>query len=193
MTKNSLVSANHLQGKLLIAHPRLSRSDWFHKTVVYLYEHSHIFGASGLVLNIPSKLSVADLCQEHDIEYPWANEKIYAGGPVTPGNVIMLHTGEWHSSNTGLVSTDYSITSDYNMFGKIAQGDQPYYWRMFAGVAAWAPGQLEQELEGEPPSRREHSWLLADPNDDIIFQTDGDNQWQAALDLSAKQLFDAWI
>lgn len=112
---------------------------------------------------------------------------------MTPSNVIMLHTHEWCSTNTGAVSADYSITSDYNMFGKIAQGDQPCYWRMFAGVASWAPGQLEQELETESSYGNSNFWLTATPNDDIMFQTDGDNQWQAALDLSAKQLFDAWI
>ncbi len=161
--------------------------------MIYVYEHSHVFGATGLTLNIPSRLSVQELCSEHNIKYPWPNERIYAGGPVTPSNVIMLHTHEWCSTNTGSVSADYSITSDYNMFGKIAQGDQPCYWRMFAGVASWAPGQLEQELETESSYGNSNSWLIATPNDDIIFQTDGDKQWQAALELSAKQLFDAWI
>lgn len=152
-----------------------------------------MFGATGLTLNISSKLSVQELCSGHNIEYPWANERIYAGGLVTPSNVIMLHTNDWYSTNTGAVSAAYSITSDYNMFSKIAHGDQPCYWRMFAGVAAWAPGQLEQELKNESSYRNRNSWLIAKPDDDIMFETDGDNQWHAALEMSAKQLFDAWI
>jgi putative AlgH/UPF0301 family transcriptional regulator len=79
------------------------------------------------------------------------------------------------------------------MFQKLSMGDQPSYWRMFTGVASWAPGQLEAELEAQPPFRKEHSWLIAEPNDELLFENDSDTQWQAAVDLSAKQLFDSLI
>ena len=193
MSENNLASTQNLQGKLLIAHPGLSPTNWFYRSVIYVYEHSHIIGATGLVLNMPSKVTVEDLCISYDIDYTWDRSPVYIGGPVSPSKVLMLHTGEWYSSNTGAVTQHYSISSDYFMFEKLASGDQPCYWRMFAGTASWAPGQLEAELEGTEPYTKQKSWLIAEPNDSILFEQDIDKQWHAATDLSAKQLFDTWL
>jgi len=179
-------------GKLLIAHPNLSPLDWFHRTVIYVYSYSKDIGALGLVLNVASKLTVSELCAQHSIDFPY-NRPVYIGGPVTPSSVIMLHSNEWHSRNTATAGPGYSVTSDYDMFEKIAESNEPAYWRITAGISSWGPGQLEQELAGEYPYRVENSWLIADANDRIIFDYDGERQWEEALSLSSKQLFDTWI
>lgn len=193
MEEQNKITQNLLQGKLLIAHPRLPRRDWFWHSVIYVYEHSEIFGSTGLVLNLPSKISLQTLCLDWNIDFPCPEEKVYLGGPITPSSIMMLHSSEWSSINTASAGNSLSVTSDYGMFDRLAGNDNPVYWRIFAGIATWAPGQLESELAAEWPYKIEHSWLLADPNEEVMFENDQDIQWQSAVDLAASQFFDTWI
>lgn len=107
--------------------------------------------------------------------------------------VIMLHTDEWTSRNTTTAGSHYRMSSDYDMFEKLATFDQPAYWRVFAGIASWAPGQLDMELNADFPYTAKNSWLTAQANDDIMFGTDGYDQWDRALDLCSQQMFDSFL
>jgi putative AlgH/UPF0301 family transcriptional regulator len=55
-------------------------------------------------------------------------------------------------------------------------------------MCAWQPGQLDRELKGLPPFKAENSWLIADPNDTIVYDYDGDTQWEKALTYSRQQM-----
>jgi len=180
-------------GKLLIAHPNLHETNWFRKTVTYIYSDCPKLGTLGLVLNLVTPLSVADMCAARDIFYPYDQQFLYNGGPAGDYGVIMLHTDDWQSSNTASAGKGYRISSDYDMFEKIANGDEPAYFRIFSGVSAWAPGQLDIELAGKPPYKPENSWLLADSNDDIMFNKTGIGQWEKTLYLSSAQMFDSYL
>jgi putative AlgH/UPF0301 family transcriptional regulator len=181
------------EGKLLIAHPNLPKTDWFARTVVYVYADDGLNGTRGVVINMPSVLTVTDLCSKRDILYPYSDERVFQGGPVSGDAVIMLHSNEWQSRNTTTAGPGYLLSSDYDMFEKIAEGNQPAYHRVFAGIASWAPGQLDMELQGDFPYQAENSWLLAEANDDILFGYEGYDQWEQALDLSSQQLFDNYF
>jgi len=85
------------------------------------------------------------------------------------------------------------MSSDYAMFEKIANFDEPAYWRVFAGIASWAPGQLDMELGAEFPYSEKNSWLTADATDDILFAYEGYEQWEQAIELASKQMFDSLI
>lgn len=118
---------------------------------------------------------------------------IYFGGPVANDAVLMLHSDEWYSSNTTTAGRGYRLSSDYEMFEKISQGNEPVYWRIFSGVSSWVPGQLDLELAGEFPYHGAHSWLLADPTDDIMFMYDSEEQWEQAIELASQQMFDSFL
>jgi putative AlgH/UPF0301 family transcriptional regulator len=72
------------------------------------------------------------------------------------------------------------------MFFKMSTGNEPIYWRAFLGISAWKSGQLDTELEGNFPYVK-NMWLLADANDDVIFNYDGEDQWVRAVDLCSQQ------
>ena len=167
--------------------------DFFYKTVIYVYLDDPTEGTKGIVLNMPSVLRIQQVCRQRDIFFPDSEKRIYQGGPVAGDAVIMLHTPEWQSRNTTTAGPDYLLSSDYDMFEKLAEGNEPVYWRMFAGIASWAPGQLDMELNGDFPYLPENSWLIADANDDIIFEYEGYEQWDKALELSSQQMFDSYI
>ena len=175
-------------GKLLIAHPNLPSTDWFYRAVIYIYADREDEGTLGICLNTRSKTSVQKLCNDKGIIYPESHSAIYTGGPVSPNSVTMLHTDEWHSTNSTKAGPSYILSSDMQMFERLSLGDQPIYWRPFLGLTAWAPGQLDAELNGTFPYRAANSWLICDANDDILFNYNGEEQWKAAVELCSQQM-----
>jgi len=180
-------------GKLLIAHPNLPSTDWFYRAVIYIYADREDEGTLGICLNTRSKTSVQKLCNDKGIIYPESHSAIYTGGPVSPNSVTMLHTDEWHSTNSTKAGPSYILSSDMQMFERLSLGDQPAYWRMFSGLCAWKPGQLDAELSAKFPYKPENSWLTATANDDIMFRYEGEAQWTTALALCSQEILDTYF
>lgn len=180
-------------GKLLIAHPNLSQSEYFHKSVILIYAETPNQGTLGIVLNKPIPLTVGELCSMQNIIFP-SSQQVHQGGPVNGRTICMLHSSEWatHSSHV-IADRRVAVTSDNLMFEKMSIGNTPAYWRITSGLCAWAPGQLELELKGLPPYKPENSWLTCDANDHIMFELDGEEQWEAALNYSSKQMISQYI
>jgi len=180
-------------GKLLVAHPNLRSSDFFYKTVIYIYADDPKQGSLGLVLNKPTTTTLRDLCKRHGVLYPENITHINHGGPVSEQSIVMLHSDEWHSGNTTQAGMGYSLSSDQQMFERLSLGEYPAYWRMFFGICGWRPGQLQAELSGKPPYRPENSWLTAKANDHIMFMYDGEEQWTHAVELCKQQMIDFYF
>jgi len=150
-------------------------------------------GTKGIVVNMPSVMTIDELCQQRGMAFRDSETRLYQGGPIAGDAVIMLHSDEWNSKNTTTAGPGYRMSSDYVMFDKIANFDEPAYWRVFAGIASWAPGQLDMELSAEFPYSEKNSWLTADATDDILFGYEGYEQWEQAIELASKQMFDSLI
>ena len=139
------------RGKLLVATPSLLDPN-FRQTVMLMLEHGDE-GALGVVLNRPSELPVKGVIDE------WADavsvpSVVFVGGPVSQSSVIALASvafddvdDNW-SPVVGRVGT---VDLDKNP-SDIGGLDQV---RIFAGYAAWAPGQLEAEVA-------EEAWFVLD-------------------------------
>ena len=179
-------------GKLLISHPNLPKTNPFHKTVIYIFQHNNE-GTQGLVINKPSEFPVSQFIQSKGWAMPLTKETMRYGGPVSAKTVVMLHTDDWYSSSTIPIVNGLSITCDDFMLEKLATGNAPGLWRMCVGVCAWQPGQLDLELSGKYPYRPENSWLTVDSNRSIIFEHDGNKQWEKALESSSRQMIDSYF
>lgn len=179
-------------GKLLIAHPNLPKNNPFYKTVIYIFMHNSE-GTQGLIINKPSDFSVSQFIHSKGWDMPLTKETMRFGGPVSPKTVIMLHTDDWYSSNTQIIKNGVGVSGDEFMLEKLASGNAPGLWRMCVGLCAWLPGQLDLELAGKYPYKPENSWLTVDANRSIIFEHDGDKQWQKAMDLSSKKMIEQWF
>lgn len=179
-------------GHLLIAHPKLPKSNPFSKTVVYVYE-SNDQGVMGLVLNRPSTFLIKDLCKSKGLIYHESYTALHQGGPVNESALVLLHTDEWMSENTAIAGRGLCVSSDNLMLKKLAHGDVPLYWRMFTGMSAWTKNQLEMEMRGQFPYKPENSWLTAEANDDIVFEYDGEEQWEQAIELSRQQMINQFF
>jgi putative transcriptional regulator len=181
------------QGQLLIAHPNLPIDHPFGQTVIYVgYDGND--GVTGLILNKTTNLSVSQFLHRRKLDTLNTGDKtMHIGGPVSTQSVFMLHSNDWESTTSIDAGNGLSISSDDFMLEKLALGHVPAYWRLFAGVCSWQAGQLDLELKGIAPYRPENSWLTCKPNDNIIYNYDGVDQWEKAMTLSREQLINSYI
>lgn len=179
-------------GKLLIAHPNVKTGNIFHRSVIYIYQHDKKSGTVGVIVNKASRYTIADVANEKGIPFDDTSKHVYHGGPVNTRALVLLHSDDWTSKNTVSAGKKLSVSSDEFMLEKLSLSSQPAYWRLFGGMCAWAPGQLDAELRGEWPYRPENSWLVAESNDSLVYNYQGDKQWQKCFEASSNQLFDQY-
>ena len=157
-------------GKLLVAAPSL-RDPNFRLTVLLMLEHG-AEGALGVVLNRPSELLVKGVDDEWDtaVSEP---RVVFVGGPVSQSSLIAL-------ASVALDDVDDNWSQVVGRIGSIDLEKNPSdiggldQVRIFAGYAAWAPGQLEGELE-------ENSWFVLDHHGSDPFVEDPEELWWEVL------------
>lgn len=178
------------KGKLLVATPVLNHNVVFQQSVVYVYdERPKEHQICGVILNKPSQFKISSLGSLKDVPFDPALELKYVhkGGPVSDTSVVLLHTNEWVSSNTLDANNSLSMTSDLLMIEKLATGNEPKGWRMFAGMSVWQPEQLDNEINNQ------NAWLVCDPTNNSVFDYDEEEQWLKALELCSSQMLSNYL
>lgn len=165
------------------------------KNSVILLTHHEADGSFGLCVNKPTEHTVKEMLENNDIRVSSdLNFPMYWGGPVGLNKIWMIHSPEWSSDHTVEINHQWSMTSNESMFHIIADGQVPKYFRVMFGFSAWGPDQLENELTGEPPWRKEHSWLIANaPSVEWLLDQEETDLWKSAVSLSATQAVDQWL
>lgn len=166
----------------------------FDKTVMLITQVNDT-GHMALCLNRPTEYSLQDLLDKEEIGVGQKLDYLlYWGGPVNQNTIWMLHDPDWSVKNTLDVNERWSMTSHVSMFKRLAENDLPKWFRFFFGFAAWGPTQLELEIQGQHPWRKEHSWLIAkDIDPQWMVDTAEDDLWQEAIQLSANQAVEQWL
>lgn len=170
-----------IAGKLLIAPPSVKGTFWS-KTVTFITEHHHS-GTVGVVLNKPSKMSLREFGEQCDIDLD-IDGSVYIGGPVNVKALTMLHSADWKCKNTLRINKRWALSSSDDLLDHLANGNAPHNWRLFVGLATWAPDQLECELQGKHPFNKNQSWLTATPDYHTVFGLDGQDQWITSIEQS---------
>ncbi len=170
---------------LLLSMPHLVDPN-FTRAVVLMIEHNDE-GSFGLIINQPSEMTVTSLLQVLDID--WQGDKramVWTGGPVMPTSGWVLHeptdiVGKGSPSlQTGLESggtidiTDGVSLSTSPAKLRVLAAEPPRRTRFLLGYAGWGPGQLAEEMT-------RGSWLHADVDTEIVFDTPADKMWETAL------------
>ena len=177
------------KGKLLVAHPNLEGTV-FERSVIYLYQDND-YGSAGIILNRVSQYTLKYLFDNKGLSYE-RHGYVYIGGPVETKSITLLHTDDFGSVNTQHVSKGICVSSDNLMLEKIAMGNEPDDWRITVGICGWSPGQLEDEIKGRG-NRRGTSWLTTEADANIIFGYDGEKQWEKAVELCSRNMFDQYF
>ena len=168
------------KGKLLVAKPHVMKDPHFAKSVVYVYEQTDKV-CIGLILNKPSYMNVADIQQMRGEPNSGATGSLYRGGPVSEQSLLLLHTNEWMSTNTIQATHGNCITSDELMLEKMASNNMPNCWRLMSGMSTWIVPQLQAEIY------KHKAWLVVEPNQEIFYNFDEEEQWKAAVDLASSR------
>ena len=178
------------KGKLLVATPVLNNNVVFQQSVVYIYDENPTTGqVCGVILNKPSEFKISSLGSLKDIPFDPTLEMtfVHKGGPVSDTSIVLLHTNEWVSANTLNANNKLAITSDLLMIEKLASGNEPKGWRMFAGMSVWTKEQLNVEVNDQ------NAWLICDPTDTSVFDFNEEEQWLKGLELCSQQMLSNYI
>ncbi len=169
-----------LTNHILIAMPTLADPNFF-QSVVLICQHTEE-GAMGIIINRPTDISLGEILvhlevkesigtNETDIEL--MNIPVFVGGPLQRERGFVIHEphGKWESS--AAISDSIEITSSRDILEAISIGKGPERKFVALGYAAWAPGQIEEEMI-------QNSWLSGPMEPSLIFEVSDDERWQAA-------------
>ena len=164
-------------GHFLMAMPGLVGGE-LAGTVIYICEHSER-GALGLVINRPTGLTVASLLEKVELECSvpdLAKVPVFYGGPVQTDRGFVLHKPAANYNSSIHLTSDMALTTSRDVLQAIAAGEGPQQMLVALGYAGWGAGQLEQEMA-------ENAWLSVAAYEDIIFETQPEERYPAAMRL----------
>jgi putative transcriptional regulator len=177
-----------LSGKFLVAPPTMR--DWrFAQTVVYLWKHD-LNGASGVIINRPVESSrLIDICRDGNIRVgEGIDSPIHHGGPIGENIVGCLHTLDYKMGCTNLFGdSQLGFTMERKIIEDIAIGKGPDKYLITVGMCHWGPGQLETEIEANPPRSKKESWLVMDYDPNLVFTEHSETLWNQCVNISVAE------
>jgi putative transcriptional regulator len=172
-----------LKGQLLVAMP-LMTDRRFSRSVIYMCAHSDD-GAMGLIINhradhinfpdLLERLGIPTGAAEDGISADILERQVHVGGPVETGRGFVLHSSDYHSSESTLpIDHEVSLTASIEILKAIASGEGPTHALLALGYAGWSAGQLESEIQA-------NGWLHCPPDVNLLFDSDIDGKYTRAL------------
>jgi putative transcriptional regulator len=173
----------YLDGQMLIAMPAMG-DERFSRSLIYVCAHSSE-GAMGIVVNHPApNINFSDLLVKLDvipaadvIQLPPRADvvKVMRGGPVETERGFVLHSADFFIENSTLpIDEGICLTATIDILKAIVRGDGPASAILALGYAGWAPGQLENEIQG-------NGWLHCSADPELIFGPDIGGKYEKAL------------
>lgn len=165
-----------LTGQLLIAMPGMS-DPRFARSVVFICAYSDE-GAMGLIVNKRAgDMTLGEVFKRLDIDSTQgpAATQVFIGGPVETERGFVLHRDKARLAPDALaISGEYVLTATKDILEDVSTGTGPDPFLFMLGYSGWGPGQLEGEIA-------QNGWLTADATPDLIYRTDPEEMWDAAL------------
>jgi len=157
-------------GTLLVASPELTDPN-FARSVVLVLRHDEN-GAIGVVLNRPTNLVPAVVFPEVADGIGDYAGRLFRGGPITPTRLLFLVRGLAAATVSGpevldkvFLSIEAESLAD---MVRLAEGTDEL--RLYAGHAAWVPGQLEAEIGAG-------GWQIMPGTPELVFHADPGGLW----------------
>lgn len=162
---------------LLIAMPGMADPN-FSTTVTLICEHN-ADGALGIVINRPTRLKLAGLLEQLEVEAAdteVSETPVLDGGPVARERGFVLHIPGGRYESSVAVSKDVQLTLSRDILDAIAAGHGPQKALVALGYAGWEPGQLEAEMLA-------NTWLCVPASPEIIFDVPFSERWLSAAEI----------
>jgi putative transcriptional regulator len=127
----------------------------------------------GLILNRPSKLTLGQLFPEHKPSQA-VHDPVYVGGPTNTSVIFAIVKG-----NAGFAGKSLPLMPGLSMVFEGAavdaviekDADQARY---LAGLVAWQPGELREEI-------RRGLWYVMEPDPALVLRKSTDGLWEELI------------
>ena len=146
----------------------------FERAVVLLCQHDDD-GAIGLVINRETPIPMGDVMRGMKLPVPpHADAPIWWGGPVSHRTGFVLWRGQADDDEGWTLGGDVAVSPSADRLLRLL--DMGVHFQLCLGYAGWAAAQLDAEIE-------RGSWLFADIDSDIVFDTPLPERYTRALGL----------
>ncbi|MCY3878695.1 MAG: YqgE/AlgH family protein [Rhodobacteraceae bacterium] len=167
--------SEYLAGSLLVAMPDMGDSQ-FTRSVILMLDHS-AESAMGVVVNkVAGFMQVGAFTEGGEEPIAESNPMpVHFGGPVGKERAIAIHSADCERYElTKEINGEFLVTTSPDILLDLSRGNGPSRVILALGYAGWGAGQLESELQN-------NAWLICRGSPDIVFQTDDDDKWEAAI------------
>ena len=163
-----------VKGKFLVAGRHLNDPN-FAETVVLLLGYDQQ-GALGVIINRPTQVSLADVLSETLQPRP-QTDMVYIGGPVGRSGMLLLLQSATQPDETQHVFGDVYFSGSLAVLQQMIEKKDRSF-RVYAGHAGWAPGQLDNEVA-------RGDWHVVNADVARIFRTPAEKVWPELIARSA--------
>jgi putative transcriptional regulator len=156
----------------------------FRESVLLILHHGED-GSLAVLINRPTNLDPAQTFAE-TASFAGYSGQVFLGGPIGPTQLLMLTRAPPADLAKGPpIVGDVYVGLDPETFDEAIGGSSDAHRvRFFAGHAAWAPDQLDQEVA-------EGSWRVIPGRADLVFAEDPLSLWARVVDAEPGLVVDA--
>jgi putative transcriptional regulator len=156
---------------LLIAHPAFRDLDY--RQTVLLAAPAPNGGHVGVILNRPTRRSLASLFPEHEPSKK-VIEPVYYGGPFSRGALVALvKASSAPGEGTVQLMKNLYMAFRVNTIDLVIE-THPNDARYYVGYVGWRPGELKIEID-------RGIWAVLSADVDVVFRKDMDGLWEELL------------
>ena len=160
------------KGKFLVASHTIA-DPRFQETVVLLIAYDAT-GATGLIINRPTKVPLAEML----LSVPGLKKRsdsVYYGGPVEGQRMLMLIRSDVKLEESDNVFLNVYVSMSRNTLERMIGAHKTQkQLRVYSGYAGWFPGQLNREV-----SRGD--WHIVNADADSIFEKKSSGIWRELI------------
>jgi putative transcriptional regulator len=156
---------------LLVAHPAFRDMDY--RQTVLLAAPGPNGGHVGVILNRPTRRSLASLFPEHEPSKK-VMDPVHYGGPFSRGALVALvKTDAAPGVGTVQVMKNLFMAFRVNTIDQVIES-RPNDARYYVGYVGWRPGELKAEID-------RGIWSVLNADMDVVFRKDTEGLWEEML------------
>ena len=164
------------KGKFLVAARKLADPN-FSQTVVLLVDYDQ-GGAMGVIINRPTEMKLSMVFKDiKDLQK--RTDTVFFGGPVLRNQLLLfVRTGTAPEGSLRVLQDVYVVSKLSLIEQMIKNEEKGDRFRVYAGSASWAPGQLEQEV-------KLGAWHILPADADTVFNKAPSEIWPELIQRSS--------
>jgi putative transcriptional regulator len=166
---------------ILVAHPAFR--DLEYRQTVLVAAPAPNGGHVGVILNRPTRRSLASLFPEHEPSKKVA-DPVHYGGPFSRGALVALvRTDTAPGAGSVMLMKNLFLAFRANTIDQVIEAT-PNEARYFVGYVGWRPGELKTEID-------RGLWAVQGAEVDMVFRKDTENLWEELQQASKRIRADA--